>query len=578
MCDNFNQQTRYKRKRKKNFLKNAKGYGKKGMYGRGTQLDADTYQYFVRILEVHKEGFPSEEEKSIFINNVFQHTEDQEVNCCCNQVGCRVIQTFLPFASDEYLKRYMEILTTDLRPLCCDPFASHVLQTLLEIACCKSLKDDINVDFKQFCRTTTLKISKFLLNNMEDYVWDTYGNHIIRTVLKSLACLETDDIIDDEYKSIIKEYAVRLISWPQFNDLLYSEGTSGLLQVLLKTLEKVDTELLDKYAKKFVDSFTNITENKSDNKNLDSKLSDAFTSKPMTMLLESCIEVATPKFYTKIYKKCFATKLLYLSKTKNTNFAVQKLLSHCKDKVEFESMFDELSDHLSEIISAGHTGVILALGQTCKNLVAKQGVFVQSIMKCYNCYEPEANQMDIVMCLCKNTKQEFLKECKDPDLQNVQLNLHGTLIVQLMLEFNKPIKIVNSILNINATDLKKLFCNRKGNHIADLFVKSKYVGEKSRDKLFKKLQGTYQDLAGDKYGSRSFEAIWNTANLKSKTIIMNELAYKDGTWSNTQFGRIISSKINLQLYKRNKEQWHTFCTKNNSKINAKDLFSDIIGS
>lgn len=572
------EQVRYKRKRKKSFLKNAKGYGKKGMYGRGTQLDADTYQYFIRILEVYKEGFPSEEDKLIFVNNVFQHTEDQEINCCCNQVGCRVIQTFLPFANDTYLKRYMDILLSDLRPLCSDPFASHVIQTLLDIACQKSFEKDIEKDFRESCKTATIRISKFLLNNLEDYVWDSYGNHIIRTVLKNLTCLKNDSHVSiDEYKSIVREFGNRLISWPQFNSLPYSELTSGLLQILLNALAVIDPKLLGSYLTKFLnESFTKISQTEYENTSTDT-LPDAFMSKPVIMLLECCLEVATPKLYTQIYIQCFANKLPRLSKIKNTNFAVQKLLNQCKEKSEFESMFDELSGSLNEIIDVGHTGVILALGQGCKRLSSKQGVFVQNIMKYYDCYEPEAHQIDIVMCLCKNLKHSLLKENKDVDLQNARLNLHGTLIVQLLLEFNKPIKIINSILGIDLNNLKKIFCNRMGCHIVDAFVKSQYVGEKSREKLIRKLQGTYQDLASDKYGSRSFEAIWNVANLKSRKIIMNELAHKDGVWSNSQFGKIISSKISLQLYKRNKDDWTKCVDKKDSKVNAKELFVDIIG-
>lgn len=58
-----NQEKRKNRKRKKNFLSNARKYAKKGTFGRGSHLSEDTYQYFVRVLEIYKEGFPSEEEK-----------------------------------------------------------------------------------------------------------------------------------------------------------------------------------------------------------------------------------------------------------------------------------------------------------------------------------------------------------------------------------------------------------------------------------------------------------------------------------------------------------------------------------
>lgn len=56
------------RKRKKNFLQNARKYGKKGNYGRGSHIDEDVYNYFVRSLEVYKEGFANDEEKSKFQN------------------------------------------------------------------------------------------------------------------------------------------------------------------------------------------------------------------------------------------------------------------------------------------------------------------------------------------------------------------------------------------------------------------------------------------------------------------------------------------------------------------------------
>ncbi|KAB0804765.1 hypothetical protein PPYR_01735 [Photinus pyralis] len=574
MSEDAPQQQRYKRKRKKNFLKNAKGFGKKGMYGRGSQLDAETYQYFIRILDVYKEGFPSDEEKALFVNNVFQQTEDQEVNCCCNQVGCRVIQTFLPFASQEYLERYMRLLTSDLRPLCADPFASHVLQTLLEIACQKSL-DNENEDFKEQCNAATVKISKFLLNNLEDYVWDTYGNHIIRTVLKNLG--NASEISD--YISIVKDYGNRLLAWPQFLDLPYSELTSGLLQVLLKSLQNVDAKLLDAYMSKLLNEcFTKVSSVDDYQGKSYNQLPDAFMSKPVMMLLEICLEVASPKLYTQIYAKCFVNNLVRLSLIKNTNFSVQKLLGNCKEKSEFEAMFDELSESYSTILESGHSGVVLAVGQGCKRLLTKQGSFVQNIMKVYECYEPESRQLSIVLCLCKNLKYDDLNDRKGEDLQSAKLNLHGTLMVQLMLEFNKPIKIINSILDIDSIDLRKLFCNRMGSHIADIYVKSQYVGEKSRDKLFKKLQGTFQELAADKYGSRSFEAIWNVTSLKNRKTIMNELSHKDGAWSNTQFGRIISAKVNLTMYKRNKEEWNNFILKEGSKKDVKELFTDILAN
>ncbi|KAJ8957662.1 hypothetical protein NQ318_017554 [Aromia moschata] len=568
------------RKRKKSFLKNARKYGKKGYYGRGSELDADTYQYFIRIMETYREGFANDEERSIFADNVFEQTVSKEVECSCNQVGCRVVETLLPFSNDDTLRKFMEAFSSDLRRLCGDRFASHVLEALVVQACTRSFtsSDESKSYFKEF----SAKISKFLLNNLEDYVWDTYGNHIVRTCLENLVQLpkegnknegrvkvEENQDIPEEYVGIVKEYGERIIVWPQFNELCSSELTSCLLQVLLKCLKKTDKKLLKKYLKKLLDEI--FAPNAEENTGAGTSLSPAFLSKPVLMLLETTVQIAPPKTFTQIYAKCFKGNLPKLSKTRNTNFAVQKLIQYCTEKVEFEAMFDELSDHFAEIIEAGHTGVILALAQTCKRLCAKQGSFVQNLMKSLNCSEPEERQTNFIVSLsrfCKYGPDQPSNE----NLQKEKLNLHGTLILQALLDFNKPIKIVNGILGMEQTQLKDLFCNTMGSHIVDSYVKGAFVGEKSREKLVRKMMGAYREMASLKYGSRSFEAIWNAAALKAKLQIMDELCYKDGAWSNSECGKIIAAKVNLALYKRNKEEWKNSL----NKVDKSALFADIL--
>lgn len=110
------------------------------------------------------------------------------------------------------------------------------------------------------------------------------------------------------------------------------------------------------------------------------------------------------------------------------------------------------------------------------------------MMQAVDCYEPAERQSDFVLCMSRFISYEKNKEMTNENLQKEKLNLHGTLILQSMIEFNKPIKIVNSILNMQAEDVKNLFANSMGSHIADSFAKSTFVGEKSREKLVKKLQ------------------------------------------------------------------------------------------
>jgi len=82
-----------------------------------------------------------------------------------------------------------------------------------------------------------------------------------------------------------------------------------------------------------------------------------------------------------------------------------------------------------------------------------------------------------------------------------------------MLNFSKPIKLVNSILGLDSNKLRNLFSDPKGSHLADAFMKSAAIGEKSRDSLVKCLQVNHLLLQVDIYSSFlvrivSFRANW----------------------------------------------------------------------
>lgn len=202
-------------------------------------------------------------------------------------------------------------------------------------------QDEADAEVKKACFEFTIKISRFLLNNLEDYMWDTYANHIGRSVISNLSQLDNAESISietipDEYKEIVKDFGERLILWPQFKDMPTEEITSGFFQVLLRALKRLHPKLLKKYLKKLLDECFVGADAKEENSN---KLPIVFMSKPAMMLLETALQVATAKMFTQIYAMCFVGHLVKLATMRSTNFTVQKLLSHCEEKVEVISVF-----------------------------------------------------------------------------------------------------------------------------------------------------------------------------------------------------------------------------------------------
>jgi len=200
-------------------------------------------------------------------------------------------------------------------------------------------------------------------------------------------------------------------------------------------------------------------------------------------LLEAAIINASPKKFTQIYVKCFIDHLAVLSQHRLANFAVQKLLDCCKEKTEFEGMFSELEKHLEGILKSHNTGVILSLAQACRRHSTKQGSFQNILMRALHCLEPKERQGRLApLTLSFATYEEQANSDK------LTIHLHGSLILQALLNFNKPIQAVNSLLDMNTGDLKSVLTDQKGCYIMDAFMKSEFVGEKSRDRIINKLQ------------------------------------------------------------------------------------------
>ena len=88
-----------------------------------------------------KDVFEDEEAKEIFVANVFASNVEEEDKLCCNQLVSRVFEKLLPLAPHHVKLRLMKKMGEDLRIFVTNPFASHVLETLLILASFKQSTD-----------------------------------------------------------------------------------------------------------------------------------------------------------------------------------------------------------------------------------------------------------------------------------------------------------------------------------------------------------------------------------------------------------------------------------------------------
>ncbi|KAL0102947.1 hypothetical protein PUN28_018330 [Cardiocondyla obscurior] len=587
-----------KRKKKLSYGQTLKKFARRESYSAG--LDQDTYQYLIRILDVIRDDSLELEEKTMLMQNVYGEISGHEIECACNRIGSLVIDRMLNYVNLETIQNLVQTFETSLRRLVSERFASYVLQKVI-IVCAdrgnrvstpdssNSLDEKTNAKSKdsadsvvevqpfevQSYNEIVLKLSKFVLNNGEEFIFDAYANYIMRTAIQCLGGLiESPNewnkkfIVPDltkrrsviqEYKDLLVQSCDRLQKWPQFCQFGHDQMTSGVLQCILYSLKDVDPDLTKTIVKKIIkQSF------KTDEK---SKLSNIFNAECSNRVVEACLTIAQPKTFKKVYKTLFADNLEYLCLTHSTNFGVQKLLDNCNDTKIFQEIFAQLTPHFSKILEQGFTGILLSTANACLRLQTEQGPFVYAMMKLASL--SSENQKQIVQCLITLKPVSQLSEA-DP---LPPFHLHGSLITQAILKFNKPIIAVNSLLEMNEKHLLQLCQDPKGSRVVDAFMDSAYVGEKSREKLFKRLQGTWVTLVCNVYGSRCVDKMWARANMNQKIAIMNELVKSEYSLRLKHPSKYICAKLNLPLFAFNQKKWMTFEEKKNK---TKELFEDII--
>ncbi|XP_049879941.1 nucleolar protein 9 isoform X2 [Pectinophora gossypiella] len=527
----------------------------------------------------------------------------------------------------------MDTLLPELRRLSPDNFTSHIVETSLKVACDRATEhlqnqESENTEMEEEvpkkkrkkaskegkyseghikkCHEYSLNVSRFVLNNLEDFAWDPYANHILRSVLKSLSGItllpgekpkvnllkETEKpkgipphltkmdykTVPDEFKEMVVEFAKRMSSWPQFKEMPFKNLTSGMLQVLLYAVKNCDKNLTRDLIKQLLneslapdDWVNNVDDEKKDVKGNEgdddetvgdgdekkkevntTNLPPVFKQESAVRLLEAALFVAKKKMYTQIYARCFINRLGQLATMPMLNFTVQRLIDNCQIKEEFEPMFDELADKFPALLSCGNTGVLLALGKACLRVQARQAQLVQKLESAFNCTDPSQQKYFSVCCLrlLPLNRIDVSKLVSD-----YFIHIHGSVILQTILDFQRPAKAVNSLLELAPEELVVIFSDAKGCHVADALCRGQCVGVKARDKLVWRLKGYYQKLALSQYGSRAFEQIFETCSPEQRVKIMTEISDKSNLLNSTQYGRVIATKLDVATFKQSQKQW-----------------------
>uniref|UniRef100_A0A182WF41 PUM-HD domain-containing protein n=1 Tax=Anopheles minimus TaxID=112268 RepID=A0A182WF41_9DIPT len=614
---------RAKKLKRSKFLPNAKRFGKRNCFGRGVELDQAEYNYLVSILEAMSKQKDTEE-RQLIANNVMGQLKGKEIRTASNQVGSKVLENLLIYTGEETFTTLMDMFAENFRVFCCDAFASHVLQKMLHIAMLRaiaplqtvqdeqeedgsqskkqkcgssewneksiwpcveySMKEQYSEEHRQKCRQFVERMAKFLMNNLEEFVWDDKANFVIRQCMLNLSGITEKKTVDgseskhltvpEQWQKLLQEFCTRLSSWPQFADLAQSEVTAVMLQDLLRAVAvTADAFQLEQLvAKLYKEVFRVLKKQKQeeqvedDKQGGDSELPRLFVNESIVRLLEVCIVVAPAQFLKdKIFARLFRGHMKPLALSRACNFAVQKLIDHTSDKDMMDLIFGELEDSLEQLLRVGHSGVLLVLAKACVRLSCQQGKFVKQFLEALHCGEAAPEKMIMAVL--------YLLPVDVTPKSTPKIHLHGSLILQAILDFNKPIKFVTALLGMPNDRLAEILIDPRGSFIANAFVQSRFVGEKSREKLVRHLEGQYCQLALSVHGSRVVEIMYEAGNPAQRENIVRELAEQCAQLNNKPWSAKINKRLLVDTYKRDPARWRV-AIKNDAKVGK--MFSKLV--
>lgn len=567
------------------------------------------FNAYIRAIAEKDLSFESDEEKKMLIDNFIQAIpENKEEAVAQHALGSKIIETLIGYSSPESFENFTKCLSS--RKIYTDVKATFLLEACVKIACLRALTEgnadnikdeeedleptakkgkftkrstdvdynlklDVKIDHVNYCNGFVIRLSKFVLNNIEDLL-TSQGNHFVRTCILSLAGIVTikshdrnasnqinlitehKKIVPVEWTEIVCDFATRIMQWPQFAELAFDEKSSTFLQVLCQALSNLEqTDELKKLIKSIMKKCFEEPENDETNEEaVEIETLKPFSCKSSQFLLETIIQYSDDKQYSKIYKKYFKSNLIAMCDS-SFNFTVQRLLDFIKNKEIFEEIFNQITSHFSELLQNGKTGVVLAMCKACDRLNFKQGQFIQSLLKALGC---ERSQTHVIQCIVALVPLQIAETKSEIDV-----HLHGSLILQHILHFNKPIKIVQNLLDMKPQNLSDILCHQKGSRIADAYLDSKFIGEKSREKLIKHLESMYLKLALSRNGSHVLEKLYQISTEGQKETIVKELAERTSQLNSSQSGKIISYKFNVPAYVRHPNQWRNFFTRSDEK-------------
>jgi len=555
-------------------------------------LSEEVMAYYRQVSTTLEEGFESDEAKSEFLSNVFSSLKEECVVVSSNQTVSRILEYLFTHSLSKHLRPLFCKFCKDLALVVFDAFSSHVFQALIQylpimIQCEENdEKDDDDASDDDMgipqVKESMEQLCTFMESHLRDIMTHVYGSHVLRSLLEVLGGVPVkSDIIrsrmsrNQSYKKVIgcgpkpnkaasKEFSDNYNKWFEtlsqkiirlcnYEDHLNDKNYCPLLQSVLLILHKISPTQYEDTAATILEKTCHLST--SDSNDIRNELPHVVQDEISSYLMELLISLTSISKFEDMYNSMFKGKLLYFSVHPYANYVLQRLLSCVPNKDLMQVILDDMSNYIEDILAVNHCGLITKLAEACQRTGTGEKQFVKVLMSAFHCFEPESKHIKIVPLIASFQTYEVFYKDEDHKCILNSVNIHGSLILQQLLQFSKPMKIVSSLLELSQSELIFMICDKCGSHIIDTFFQSPTVKEKHKDAFLKNLEGVFINIACNRNGSRCLENIWKSSTMQQKVMIAEDLCKHQERLEGDFIGRFILRNFALIKFKTRRKEW-----------------------
>ncbi|KAJ3146184.1 Nucleolar protein 9 [Irineochytrium annulatum] len=572
-----------------------------------------------KLDESPEEAWEDDEDRTMFVTNVYEEVRHHTLKLAGDDQCSRILEKLLRISTDVQIRRLVTVLEGMFADMFRHRFASHVVQTLLVLAADiidREIANGVAPDDADPPPEKPLPSMQDLFAALCDelkgqhvgLMSDPWASHLLRTLLQILsgqALLKPEEvdkqrskrsrsynkknnnqaaaqtraakqaalasatkriptsfaallegIVDSILASLqeyeIREYAVHPVASPVLQ-LLVAVKSGGRGQRLIDAMLEIDAE--EEALRESRSSF------------MDRLIRDQVGSH----LVEKVVEHASAEQFHALYVTYFRGRLRELCDHRAGNFAVQAVLAHLRNAVQLEVVMTEILG-FAEVLVAGKTNrshVLVKLLEGCRRLKAGQKEAVRGLWRAFGVKEPNERKWLILLMLHKVPWREFRSD------MHYAYDYQGALMLEHVLHFDAEHakEIVDGFMSLPTTTTHPWCYDPVASRVFENILTLPSVPLKCKKKIMHDLEGKYADMACDKFGSFVVDRCWAAADVDMKGRIVGDLVKNESRLEGSYFGRIVHAKCRVSAWKAGKQAWEE---RENGLVRKRDMFKEFM--